>query len=119
MRFSAALPAIFVALAAGDAHKRCECYSYTDRQGWHYDWQLTQWTCWHDFPKSASYDHGLGACIGAPRAWIDGARFETDCIQNGVKDGFWLFNPDGTPNTTGPAIKVGGAYSKCQYPDSK
>ncbi|KAG6011720.1 hypothetical protein E4U54_007940 [Claviceps lovelessii] len=116
MRFSAALLSIFVALAAARGHKECACHSYTDAQGWHYDWELTKWTCLHDFQGRATYDHGSGRCIAHPRAQIDGDRFETDCIQNGVKDGYRRYNHDGSVNSYGPPILVGGAYSMCQRP---
>ncbi|KAG5930137.1 hypothetical protein E4U42_002873 [Claviceps africana] len=107
MRPSAAVLPIFLALATAKGHKECACHSYNEKQGWHYDWELTKWTCYHDF---------MGVCIARRRNWIGGDRFEQDCIQNGVRDGYRRFNPDGTVDLHDAPIKVGGAHSQCQHP---
>ncbi|KAG5935471.1 hypothetical protein E4U53_000422 [Claviceps sorghi] len=113
MRPSAALLPVFLGLAAATGHKACACHSYDAHKGWHYDWELTKWTCYHDFSGMATYDHGSGRCVAHTRMWIGGDRFEQDCIQNGVHDGYRRFNPDGTVDPYDPPIKVGGAYSRC------
>ncbi|KAG6032238.1 hypothetical protein E4U41_007278 [Claviceps citrina] len=91
----------------------CACHSYTDAEGWHYDWELTKWTCLHDLKDTANYDSGSGRCIANPHARIDGQRFQDDCIQRGVKDGYRRYNDDGTVDYRGYPLKVGGAYSIC------
>ncbi|KAG6027026.1 hypothetical protein E4U19_000495 [Claviceps sp. Clav32 group G5] len=114
MRFITALFPIFLTLAAARDHKSCYCLSHSKGDnGYHYNRDLTKWTCLNDFGGKANFDSGTGQCITHSHQRFDGDRFERDCIQRGVVEGYYLYKPNGSVDKKRGPIRVGGAYSKC------
>lgn len=66
-----------------------------------------------NFAGAAPYDHGLGNCVALPNFSIEGERFETDCYQLGVKDGFHPVDPKTGYMMGDKIIKVHWAEAKC------
>ncbi|KAG5969698.1 hypothetical protein E4U58_001168 [Claviceps cyperi] len=114
MRFITALYPIFLTLAAARDHKSCYCLSFSPGDTeFHYNMDLTKWTCLNDFAGKANFDSGSGQCITHSHQRIDGDRFERDCIQRGVVEGYYRYNLDGSVDKKSGPIRVGGAFSFC------
>ncbi|KAG5932835.1 hypothetical protein E4U60_004941 [Claviceps pazoutovae] len=114
MRLITALLPIFPTLVVANDHKSCACQSHKPGANNNvYDRDLTKWTCLNDFAGKADFDSGSGRCIAFNRQWLDGDRFENDCIWRGVVEGFYRYNPDGSVDKKSGLFFVSGASSKC------
>ncbi|KAG6117020.1 hypothetical protein E4U13_001424 [Claviceps humidiphila] len=94
---TAIFPIFLTSTAALD--RSCACNSLTPGSPWTYNWELTKYTCKHNYAAGANYDSGSGRCVPT-RDYMDFDQFQNNCIQAGTKDGFYRYNADETVDTS-------------------
>ncbi|KAG6142470.1 hypothetical protein E4U38_005380 [Claviceps purpurea] len=112
MRLIAAIFPIFRTCAA--VLGTCTCNSLTPGTPWAYNWELTKYTCKHNFQGIANYDSGSGLCMPI-RYGLDFDRFQKDCLQAGTVDGYFRYKDDDTVDTS-VKLFVHYASASCDEP---
>ncbi|KAG6230282.1 hypothetical protein E4U26_008053 [Claviceps purpurea] len=112
MRLITAIFPIFLTSAA--AYGSCVCNSLTPGTPWRYDWELTKYTCKHNFQGYANYDSGSGKCV-PNRYALDSDQFQKDCLQAGTVDGYFRYKDDDTVDTS-VKLFVHYASASCDEP---
>ncbi|KAG6111262.1 hypothetical protein E4U13_004910 [Claviceps humidiphila] len=112
--YALGLLALLLPLAAANTHNQCDCMSWSEKQPWIHNAQLTRWVCDSFYIDKASWDENSKLCV-ATNAQFDGDTWEGYCKAAGYW-GYYPTRPDGSHDASKDILRVGAAAGHC--PDS-